>query len=231
MLVNSSGNSGWERSADRGVFLGRLGALTQVIFAVLIGGLSIFHPEPGFVPRGLVVMTAFAMPGLIGLVGVNRHARAVCLAAGVTSAIGSVVAFSGVTLIFLVPAAMLVVTGLQLSPGRHPEATRRAGLASGIAATLIVTLLIAGGAVGLLVNDAGCWIVHETASGDRVEAMPYSTGEMTLPPDASSGGCTTGLISARGAGLLVALDGIALLLALAAPGSSRPRGLSRPAAG
>jgi hypothetical protein len=215
---------------ERSLFLGRLGAITQITFALLVSAFSLFSRQPDFVPRWVVVASAYAMPGVIALIGLAARRPALLVAGGLASALGSVAALSGVTLIFLVPAALLLAGAMRLAePAAGPSSTdRRVTSALGVVAqavvgAAIVALLVGGGGAALLLTDAGCWITHDTAGGNRVEVLPYSTGEMALPGDAVSGGCTDGLISARGVGIGGAMSAGALALAILA-GRRRDRG-------
>lgn len=192
---------------DRSTFLGRLGALTQITFAIVIGAFSLFNRQPDFVPRWAVVLIVYSMPGVIAFVGIRARRPWLLVAAGLASAIGSILAFSGVTLIFVVPAVLLLAGAIRLAgaDARGPSGTTRdrfvAALTQPVAAAGVVVLLVAGGGSALLLTDAGCWTTHDTGAGQRIEVLPYSTGEMTLSGDAVSGGCTDGLIGARGVGL------------------------------
>lgn len=203
---------------DRSQFIGRLAGTTQVVFAVLIGVVASFAVEPGFVPRGPILMGIFALPGVVGLIGVRARRPALLVAASLTSGVGSFIAFSGVTLIFLVPTVLFVFGAVALAGA--PVGSPREGVVRGVAqlliATLIVVLLIGGGASALLLTDSGCWTVYQSAIGVRVETQPYSNGEMEVPQGATSMGCSTGLISLRGVGLAVVLEGAAIGLAMLA---------------
>lgn len=208
---------------DRSTFVGRLGALTQITFAVAICFFSLFSRQPDFVPRWAVVLIVYAMPGVIAFIGIGARRPWLLVAAGLASAIGSILAVSGVTLIFVVPAVLMLAGAIRLAAagsGRPPAPARRtlvAAIAQPVAAAGVVAMLVAGGGSALLLTEAGCWITRDTGAGQRIEVLPYSTGEMTLSGDAVSGGCTDGLISARGVGLGGVLELAALgLAALAA---------------
>jgi hypothetical protein len=194
--------------------LGRLAAVTQLVFAGVLGGFASFHAEVSWIPRGAVLLGIFALPGLVGWIGANRRRPALVAAAALTSGIGAFIAFSGVTLIFLMPAAMFLASAMLLmipAPGEP-----RGGVVSGAAqlalAAAICVLVVGAGASALLITDSACWITHQTEFGTSIEALPYSTGEMTLA-GSGSGGCSTGLISLRGAGLgaLLAAGAIGLV--------------------
>jgi hypothetical protein len=203
---------------DRSQFIGRLAGATQITFAVLIGAVASFGFEPGFLPRGAVLMAIFALPGVIGLIGTRAGRPALLVAAGLTSAVGSFIAFSGVTLIFLIPSVLFFLGAIRFAAG--PPASSRVGVIGGLTqlliAATIVPLLVGAGASAILLTDSGCWTEYMSSSGIRVEMQPYTNGEIGVPPGASSMGCSTGLISPRGVGLAALLGGAAIGLALVA---------------
>jgi len=192
--------------------LARLGALTQLVFALLIGGVSGLagDPEPDFVPRPVVLLAIFALPGLVGLLAIARHRPAMVLAAGIASAVGSFVAFSGVTLIFLVPASLMLIGAARVPAEAGDWRSRAVGAAR---AFLVVILMVGAGGSALLITDARCWTWRETPSGVVMEPAPFSTGEVEVPLGSTGYGCANGLISARGVVLASALGLAAIGLA------------------
>jgi hypothetical protein len=155
---------------------------------------------------------------LVGYIGTMAGRPALLVAAGTTSAIGAFIAFSGVTLIFLIPALLFLAGAVRL--GLAPSGSGRGGpLASVVQvviAAAIVVLVLGAGASGLLITDEGCWSEFPGPGGVRVEPFPYSTGEISIPDGATSTSCSTGMISSRGAGLGALLASVAVALALAA---------------
>jgi hypothetical protein len=214
--------------AQPGLFIGRLASLTQLIFAALLGavpllsGLANSVTTPDIIPRGLVIWGIYSLPGLVGLVAVRAQRPALLLAAGAASGLGSIIAFSGVTLIFLVPATLFVTAGLRLEARRFVAGDRAISVGGlvqiGIAVAVFV-LIIGSGISALLTTESGCWTTYRTPVGVRTEMAPYSAGEMVVPEGAESSGCTTGLLSPRGVGLGAILGLTAL--ASAAMGSRR----------
>ena len=204
--------------SDRSQFTGRLAGATQIIFAILISGFSLFQFEPGFLPRGVVLIGVFAAPGVVGLIGVRARRPALLVAAGLTSAVGSFIAFSGVSLIFLIPSVLFLVGAVRLASGNlgSPRGGWTSGLAQALIAVAIVPLLIGAGASGLLITDSACWTTYGSGLDSHIVVQPYTNGEMELPTDATSMHCATGLISPQGVGLAVVLDGAALGLAFLA---------------
>jgi hypothetical protein len=187
--------------------------VTQLVFAALLAVVASSF-EPGFIPRSAAVFLTFAIPGITGGLGAVRRRAALLLAAGVTSFVSAFIAFSGVTLIFLIPALLFVFGSVevQVSSPRHQTSIFR-DIARAAAAVAIVVLLVGAGASALFVTDATCWAEYHGAAGPRVEPFPYTTGEMSVPGDAMSVSCSTGVISARGIGLAALLWTGALVLA------------------
>jgi hypothetical protein len=99
-------------------------ALAAGIGTIVLAALLALIPRdvgpapPEEVPRVLAMSLMFATPGVVGIVGVLRGRRAIVAAAGVLCLLQSVVAFSGVTLVFLAPALGF------LSAATEPRATR-----------------------------------------------------------------------------------------------------------
>jgi hypothetical protein len=194
-------------------FAGRLGSVTQLTFAAILGAVASLAAEPGFIPRGAVLFGVFSLPGLVGLLGTSARRPALLLAAGVTSTLGSFIAFSGVSLIFLMPALLMLAGAISIAATGRERSSAFEGFGQLVAASAIVALIVGAGASALLVTDEGCWNVYETPVGVRIERFPYSTGEMTIPEGARSSGCSTGLLSLRGVGSGIVLGGAAVLLA------------------
>jgi|GEM_PF-2855655 hypothetical protein len=209
---------------DRSQFIGRLAGITQIVFAALIGVVASFAAEPGFIPRGAVLFMLFGLPGVIGLIGTAARRPALLVAAGLTSAIGSLIAFSGVTLIFLVPSLMFFLGAARVASvtSDSPWGGWLHGIVQLGVGVAIVVLLVGAGASALLVTDSGCWTKFETPTGGRVETAPYSTGEIEVSSGASEAGCSTGLISLRGLGLGALLGSAAVALTVLAARRRQP---------
>lgn len=177
--------------------------MTQVVFGGLLGIVASLGAEPGFLPRGVVLFLVFAAPGLVGWLGAVRRRPALLAAAGLTSFVGAFVAFSGVSLIFLVPALLLIVGAVRIQVTAPP--TGRFAILPALwrvaAACAIVVLLVGAGASALLLTDNACWVQYQAGIEPRIQAVPYTTGEMTVPTNATSMSCSSGVISARGVGL------------------------------
>jgi hypothetical protein len=92
--------------------LASIAGASVVAFAVAIGllaaGQSKGSEPPDLISRGLASAVLLGAPGLIGLIGAVTGRRSVLIAAGATCLFQSAISFSGVTLIFLVPAIILL---------------------------------------------------------------------------------------------------------------------------
>lgn len=93
--------------------LGLTGAAAHVGLAFMIGGLAsgtgTFPAPPEPIPRGVALFLLLALPGVIGALGAVSGDTALLAAAAVLAAAASVIGFSGITLIFLMPALMFAV--------------------------------------------------------------------------------------------------------------------------
>jgi hypothetical protein len=92
--------------------LAGIAGASVVAFAVAIGvlaaGQSDGNEPPDLISRGLASAVLLGAPGLVGLIGAVTGRRTVLIAAGVACLFQSAISFSGVTLIFLVPAILFL---------------------------------------------------------------------------------------------------------------------------
>jgi len=114
-------------------------------------------PDP--VPTPLAAAVLLALPGLIGLIGALTGRRSVVVAAGILCLFESVIAFSGVTLVYLVPAiAFLRASTVSSQPSvRRPIRPLRllVALVLGIPIALVLVLNLGVLAVLALALVAG----------------------------------------------------------------------------
>ena len=180
------------------MFIGRLAGATQIVFAV--------HPRRRGVPplraecrlaRHGHRRPSFALPGVVGLVGRAARRPALLLAAALTSGVGSFIAFSGVTLIFLAPAlmflasaSMLGLSAIPLDAGAWLGGLARLGIASAI-----VALLLWRRCHRALRDRLGVLERLRRRLGVRVDVDALCHGAVEIVPGASSTECATGLIS------------------------------------
>jgi hypothetical protein len=197
--------------SERGTSLARLAVGAQLVLATVLalastalGGAG--SAEPGFAPRPLVLLATFAAPGVVGWLGASRRRPALLVASSIATLVGSFVAFSGITFIFLFPALLFALGAVQMEATRAPGGPRgiAGSLARGAASPIIAALLIGAGASVLLVTDSACWNTYQALFGVQFQLLPFSNA-LSVPPGAVSSGCSTGLISARGVGLAAVL--------------------------
>lgn len=107
------------READGGRSLGRAGALIGLVFGAGLGSLRMLSAsEPNPVSIGnLALLAAFALPFAValGAVRLNRATMraAIWLGCGALGLAGSITAFSGVSLILLLPGGLLIAAAIQ----------------------------------------------------------------------------------------------------------------------
>jgi hypothetical protein len=172
---------------------GLVGALVDIGAAVLFTGLlfAATAPSADVVPRPLFLGLLYAMPGVVGLLGVRSNQAWLLVAGGLSLIPGVFLSFTGITLTFVVPAVLMLV-GAASVPA--PSGRRRIGLLTGFAALVIAGLIVLGGWVALF--------------GITVSACrPLPDGET----------CGDSMIS--GSGLLVALACLGAALAIASIGA------------
>ena len=162
-----------------------------------------------------MLFLTFAVPGLVGWLGIERRRPALLVAAALASFVGAFVAFSGVTLIFQVPALLLLVSAVRVQATDPPRAhvAILPAVLQAVAACAIAALLLGAAASALLLTDDACWVEYPAGIEPRIQAVPYATGEVSVPTGATSISCSSGVISVRGVGLAGVLWAGALVLA------------------
>ena len=175
---------------------------------------------PQAVPRPLLLAALLMLPAAVAAIGAIRRSRPMLLAAGALCLAQSFIAFSGVTIPFVVPAFLLLAIGIQGSGLEHP----RLGLVGGL---FVVGLGIAAWVSLFALTETTCWIARTGADGSvihaEVPATEMTTGNtssVTLGPGELAAGCDGATLTVQGAGL-AAVFGIGTL-ALAALASMPP---------
>jgi hypothetical protein len=138
-------------AASRLRSIGLLAAGVQLVLAVMLMGVasrSGAFPNPlETIPRGVALALLYALPAVVGAIGALQGRRALLAAASAASAIGSVLAFSGVTLIFGVPAILFAAAAGAQSPASPRLGWRGAlllpvGLAAVVLAVIRIGILV-----------------------------------------------------------------------------------------
>ena len=187
-----------------------------LVAAVGLAGLRASNessPGPGMTPMAFTGFFAiWAGPGIVGLIGAAKRRREILVGAGLACLPLAVLSFSGVTLIFLAPAILLLYAGLRdparrgsLSPQRHRP----------LLSIAILALLI-GAIGGLFATETVCWqtLADGTVRLDPANAGAIGGGEVTIGDGVGAAGCSTGEMSLVGSAIAIACVGGAAGLAL-----------------
>src|SRR5689334_6457753 len=152
-----------EANAYPGRLLALIGGLWGVIGAVILAtirvvlGASNGAPLPGSLPADIVFGLVYLLPfglALAALRGATPTQRAIAwLSAGALAIVLSFTAFSGVSLIFLPAAPVLLLAGMRALPGGD---ARRIALVAGVAIVLAALEIGAFRAL-FLQEDGACW--------------------------------------------------------------------------
>jgi hypothetical protein len=208
----------------------RLGLSTAAIiaaYAVVVGAISaaasnlgpgVVSP-PEAVPRPIVLALLLSIPAGIAAIGSMRGSRPVLIAAGILCLVQSFIAFSGVTIPFVIPALLLLVIGGNSAAG---GASRRAAVGGALIVALGVAALIAP----FVLTQTTCWVARRGADGSVIytQTPATNTDSGSLGLDDLASGCGSGDLTVEGVGL-AALLGIGAI-ALAAVAASRPSPLA-----
>lgn len=196
--------------------MGLLVSTAILALAVVIAALPYLHGPAGLtggdalsiVPRPVVIAVLLAMPAAIGLIASLRDARPLFIAAGVLCLLQSFVAFSLVTLGFLVPALVLLSLGgaARGSAGRPTQTRGRVG------AALVIGLGIAAWIVPVARAETVCWLARTGPQGSTVYERVPLTDTIALGPGVIAGGCDGGAFTPEGVtiGAILAIGAIAL---------------------
>ncbi len=203
------------------------------VLAAMIGGLAIaiaalplFQAAgwsgslggPAIVPRPVVIATLLGLPAGVAAIAALRESRPMFIAAGVVCLLQSVVAFSGVTLGFVIPGILLVAVGLEHSPKATagPASGRRASAAG----VLVVGLAIAAWIVPFATGETVCWIARAGSDGNPVYTRIAESNTLTVGVDDLASGCDSGAFTLEG----LMVGGVLAIgaLAVAALAASRP---------
>jgi hypothetical protein len=210
--------------------IGLLISATIVVLAVLIAALpSIQSPTDlrgadalSIVPRSVVIGALLALPAVIGAIAAFGRSRPLFIAAGVLCLFQSLIAFSGVTLGFVLPALILISLGLRRDPTDPADGSGRNHLR--IAGVLVFGLGMAAWIATLALTETVCWTARSGPDGLPIYERVPLTDTMTLGPGVIAGGCDGGSITAEGVaiGAILVIGAIAIAwLASARSGATR----------
>ncbi len=202
-------------------------AATIAVLAIAVAAFPLIQEarEPGaldgpaIVPRPIVLAFLLGLPAVLAVIAAIRGSRPIFVAAGVLCLFQSFIAFSGITLGFVLPGCVLIGLGLSRSRTQPADPLRRREALAGL---LVVALGIAAWLVPFATSETVCWTARVGPDGDPVYTLIPDTGTVTLQLDEIGGGCDGGTFILQG--LMVA--GVLAIGALAMAGLAgmRPRG-------
>ena len=199
--------------------LGMGGAALVAGYALAVGlisaaaGANDLGP-PEVVPRPVFLALLLMLPAAIAAIGAWRRSGPLLIAAGLLCLAQAFIAFSGVTLPFIVPAILLLVLG-----GRTPAVPHQRRAAFG--AVVIVALGIGTWFALLGTTEEICWVARTGANGELVYSQIPVTDSFTMAIDDVASGCDGGATTTQGIVLAVVLAVGAVAVAELA---SRPAG-------
>lgn len=171
---------------------------------------------PAIVPRPIVIAFLLGLPAGLAAIATLRGSRAMLVAAGVLCLLQSIVAFSGVTLGFVIPGILLLGLGLERSSTEPPTPVRRR---EWLAGALVLALAIGAWVVPFATGETVCWIAKPGPDGNPVYTIIPDTGSITHELDAVAGGCDGGAFTLQG----LMVGGVLAIGSLAMAGLSPDR--------
>lgn len=203
-------------------FLGYAGAGMQAVLALGLLALvnnangSLEPPEP--VDRGLALALLYLIPAVIGGLGAWAGRRSLLGAAAIACTIGSVLSFTGITLVFLAPALLFAVAAATPRGAWGPAGTvrSRSNAVVGLALAIALAALMVGSGVSLLaLTEPRCWVAEQTPTGLAYRIVP-DIGGSSVESKGDSAGCSSAVLTPRGAAVAAILGLGAVGLAVAA---------------
>lgn len=149
---------------------------------------------PAVVPRPIVLAALLMLPGWIAAIGAWRRSRPLLTAAGVLCLPQAFIAFSGVTIPFVVPAFLLIALGVT---GHETGQPRRAF----VGAILVIVLGICAWVALLALTETTCWMARTGSGGETIYTRIPVTNTISLGPGDVGGGCDGGSLTVDGVGL------------------------------
>lgn len=180
------------------VSIAAIGIVAYGAFVAVLPLLLYVAPRPPWwLERPLALFGLFAVPAVIAIIGLSRDAKPLVMAAGAICLLQSYIAFSGVTIGFIVPGLVLVAKGASGIRSDTDPPGRRAVLAGTLAVVLAISAWI-----GLFALTAPrCWTGVVSAGGDTTTVEVPATeqqlhGPMIVP--AGGAGCSSAELTPTG---------------------------------
>jgi hypothetical protein len=201
--------------------MGRFAAVLIVAFGLFVAVLPlVIYDEPRspwWMYRPVALFVLFSVPAWIAVIGTIRPRPSLLVTAGVICFAQAYVSFSLVTIGFVVPAFLLVATGVGQ---RSPDATgepRRAFAAS----AAVIALTVAAWVAALGMTEEVCWTSTTNPDGSLTYQRVPVTDVMTVPAGATASGCDGGTLTVEGMGVGAVLAIGAVSIAAASSWSPR----------
>jgi hypothetical protein len=150
---------------------------------------------PAIIPRPIVLALLLGLPAVLAVIAAIRDSRPIFVAAGVLCLLQSFIAFSGITLGFVLPGCVLIGLGLSRSRTMAAARLRRREALAGF---LVVGLGIAAWLVPFATSETVCWTARLGPDGEPVYTLIPDTGIVTLQVDEIASGCDGGAFTLQG---------------------------------
>jgi hypothetical protein len=152
---------------------------------------------PELVPAPIRLAVLFLLPAVIAAIGAIRRSRPMLMAAGVLCLAQSLVAFSGVTIPFVVPSVLLLALGARDDGTNAPCRARVGGAA-------VVLLGFATWIALFATTETTCWVAQPGVDGQIVYRQVPVTDTETLGPTEVAAGCDGATVTVQGVALAAA---------------------------
>jgi hypothetical protein len=171
--------------------------------------------------RSLILFGLFLLPAVVAAIGAVRRSGPLLIAGGVLALGQSFIAFSGVTIPYIVPAILLIALGVAGSGTTPP---RRAI----VGALAVVLLGIAAWVLPLALSETSCWIARSGPDGTIVYSAVPETDTFTLGSGELAAGCDGGAMTAQGAALAIvlAVGAVGMAVLASTPAATANQGLT-----
>ena len=146
------------------------------------------------VPAPVRLAALFLLPAAVAAIGAMRRSRPILVAAGALCLAQSFVAFSGVTIPFVVPAFVLLALGVRSDgTGSSWRAT--------VGGVVVILLGFAMWVALFSLTETTCWVVETGTDGTINSRQVPVTETQTLGPTDVAAGCNGGAVTAQGVAL------------------------------
>lgn len=194
------------------------------LFVALIPMIQDRGPRPPWaIYRPIALFGLFAVPAVVAAIGTVRGVRPLLIAAGVLCLLQAYVAFSGVTIGFVVPAIVLLWLGAGGPISAEEPRRTRATLLAGIA---VIGLTVAAWVSLLALTEARCYFISKAEGGTLIYTEIPATDRMLngpVPIIGEGGGCGSAELTVQGMGVSAVLAIGAMAFAASAAASAGRR--------